>query len=102
MALDAGNSAFPVVASQLGALGSHSEASKRSEAPSAPLILVCSCGTAQIPAPIGSTENTRYTCRRCCALIVRRRNMESLLAFRHGRARPPAGSEDFEIAKSEE
>jgi hypothetical protein len=53
-----------------------------------PAFLICSCGAAQILAPIGSTENTRYTCRRCCALIVRRRNIESLLAFRHGRARP--------------
>lgn len=88
MALDAGNSAFPVVASELGALVRHLEASERSEALSAPLILVCSCRVAQIPAPVGSTEKTRYTCRRCCALIVRKRNIESLLAFRHGCARP--------------
>jgi hypothetical protein len=74
-----------------------------------PAFLVCACGAAKIPAPVGSTQSTRYTCRRCCALIVRKRNIESLLAFRHGRARPseaqfvqsPGSIEDFEIAKSE-
>jgi hypothetical protein len=65
---------------------------------------VCSYGAAQIPDPIGSTESTRFTCRRCCAKIQRQRNIESLLAFRHGRARTneaPAAIENFEVAKSE-
>jgi hypothetical protein len=46
-----------------------------------PTFLICSCGAAQIPAPIGSTEITRYTCRRCCARIQRERNIESLRKF---------------------
>jgi len=55
----------------------------------APIVLVCSCGAAQIPAPIGSTEVTRYTCRRCCAKIQRQRNIESLHQFLQRRARLP-------------
>jgi hypothetical protein len=76
----------------------------------APTVLVCSCGVAQIPAPIGSTEITRYTCRRCCAKIQRQSDIQSLMAFRHGRVRPnealsgrpPEAIENFEIAKFQE
>src|SRR5580658_851288 len=46
-----------------------------------PAFLVCSCGAAQILAPIGSTNSTRYTCRRCCAKIQRQRNIDSLQKF---------------------
>jgi hypothetical protein len=35
---------------------------------------VCSCDAAQIKAPEGSTPETRFTCRRCCARFARRRN----------------------------
>jgi hypothetical protein len=34
---------------------------------SIPKTLTCACGAAQIPAPQGSTETTRFTCRKCCA-----------------------------------
>jgi len=77
---------------------------------SAPVVLICGCGAAQIPAPARSTQSTRYTCRRCCARIQRQRNIESLLAFRNGRARPNDELsaraleviEPFEIANSVE
>jgi len=73
-----------------------------------PAFLICTCGAAQISAPIGSTESTRYTCRRCCARIQRQRNIESLMSLRYGRprlaeapsGRQPAAIENFEIAKS--
>ena len=40
------------------------------------------CGAAQIPAPEGSTEETRFTCRRCCAKIQRERNKRSRPTFK--------------------
>jgi hypothetical protein len=49
-----------------------------------PACLVCSCGAAQIAAPVGSTAATVFTCRACCARIQRRRNVESLLKNREG------------------
>jgi hypothetical protein len=55
---------------------------------SAPIVLTCACAAAQIPVPIGSTENTRYTWRRCCARIQRQRNIESLLKFYQTGAKP--------------
>jgi hypothetical protein len=55
----------------------------------APVMLFCSCGAAQIPAPIGSTNSTRYTCRRCCAKIQRQRNIDSLQEFLQKRAATP-------------
>src|ERR1700733_13067191 len=70
-----------------------------------PAFLVCTCGAAKIPAPAGCTESTRYTCRRCCALIVPKQNIEALLVFCNARARPdeaPFVQPDFEIAKSTE
>lgn len=41
--------------------------------------LACSvCGGNAIPTPLGTTEHTRFTCRRCCARIARRQNLERL------------------------
>jgi hypothetical protein len=49
--------------------------------------LICLCGAAQIPAPVGSTESMCYACRRCCAKIQRQRNIQSVMAFRQGRGK---------------
>lgn len=61
---------------------------------SAPVVLICAFSAAQIPAPVGSTDSTRYTCRRCCTKIQRQNNVQSLIAFRRGHAHtnePPGG-----------
>ena len=46
-------------------------------------IPICSCGAAQIQAPEGSTLETRFTCRRCCARLARRRNVAECRAWAH-------------------
>ena len=51
---------------------------------SAIVVLLCTCGAAQIPAPVGSTAATVFTCRACCARIQRQKNIQSLLARRGG------------------
>jgi hypothetical protein len=84
MALDAGISAFPVEASHPNASERHLGASEHSDAPAATLILICSCGAAQIPAPEGSTAETRFTCRRCCAGLP---GGATLPSVEHGRTR---------------
>jgi hypothetical protein len=43
--------------------------------------VICACGAAEIPAPLYSTEATRYICRRCCAKIQRERNRRSRSTF---------------------
>jgi len=44
------------------------------------IALICARGTAQIPAQ-GSTKETRFACRRCCARIQRERNQRSVATF---------------------
>lgn len=47
----------------------------------APVVLICSGGAAQIPAPEGSTPETRFTYRRCCARFAQRRNAAECRAW---------------------
>ena len=47
-----------------------------------PQTIDCSiCGGNTIPAPEGTTERTRFTCRRCTARLARRRNEAEGRAF---------------------
>ena len=43
-----------------------------------PFTIQCRCGQASIPAPLGSTPQTSFTCRECCAVAMRKRKAEKV------------------------